>query len=80
MSGSKAPIPVPLDRVLGLLVSLQFGIESFSLGHNRLVLVLPVKTSENKTTAKTDANVGDDFSSESSGDRCDGRHGDDLKK
>lgn len=64
-----------LDRLLGLLLSLQLGVEGVSLLDNWLVLVLPVKTSQNKSTAEADGDVGDDFLSQHAGDWGDGRHG-----
>lgn len=52
-----------LDRILGFLLGLQFGVKGVSSLHNRLVLVLPVKTSHDKADTKANRDIGDDFSS-----------------
>lgn len=61
-----------LDGVLGLLLSLQLGVEGLSSFNNGLVLVLPVKTCENEATAKCNGDVCDDLLLQSTGDRSDG--------
>lgn len=38
------------------------------------MLVLPVKTGQDETTAKADGDIGDDLSSQGTGDWGDGRH------
>ena len=64
--------------LFGLSFGLQLGVESFSLSNNRLVLVVPVSSSQGKTRGKANGDVGDDLSSQGAGDRSDSHFGCEL--
>lgn len=61
--------------VLSFLLSLQLGVVGLSLGHNRLVLVVPVAGGKGETTAETDEDIGDNLSLKGTSD-WGNRHGD----